>query len=156
MTWSEAKISAPVRAAFTVSIHALVRGRPSRTDGRIAGFQGFDPRPRERATESLRFPTSGAKVSIHALVRGRLPLGQSITFRVGGFDPRPRERATQDGVIVIAIPGGFDPRPRERATKHDYVFEGVQIVSIHALVRGRLAVGDTESVELEGFRSTPS
>ncbi len=54
-----------------VSIHAPVKGRPPKVREQTDAAKGFNPRPREGATISVKTARPGRRVSIHAPVKGR-------------------------------------------------------------------------------------
>ncbi len=58
------------------------------------GLVGFNPRPREGATEVLAAEDRQKIVSIHAPVKGRLPFVEAPGASGKCFNPRPREGAT--------------------------------------------------------------
>ena len=97
----------------------------------MSSTSGFNPRPREGATEVGGLCHDGVGVSIHAPVKGR-PLPGRPWFMLTCFNPRPREGAT-------------------------FLFtndEHANYVSIHAPVKGRRRI-DVGIPKVGGFQSTP-
>ena len=100
-------------------------------------FESFNPRPREGATHAPENENRQGPVSIHAPVKGRLT--PSISKRLWkSFNPRPREGATYRYAHHFPRHDCFNPRPREGATYRYYLSLGLNLVSIHAPVKGRL------------------
>ena len=123
----------PNAGRHLVSIHALLRGR----------------------TYSYRLARGRKLVSIHALLRGRTP-ANTCRNRCFCFNPRPLARANRSPRrLAHHARVCFNPRPLARANEHSQNYIGCQLVSIHALLRGR-----TDYIcvitKKEGFQSTPS
>ena len=139
-------------------------------------ISGFNPRPREGATASVRLQATEMNVSIHAPAKGRRGtvrhmdrsarvsihapakgrhFGRSVQAieqeEFQSTPPRRGDFATAGGSYC---PAGFNPRPREGATRARARCRGGCLVSIHAPAKGRHSHGK-HTVGSPGFNPRP-
>ena len=116
-----------------VSIHAPVRGATA----------GVHPGELERI------------VSIHAPVRGATRLHPLRCRQRSSFDPRPCTRGDLGAYVVSPSKSGFDPRPCTRGDGMGAEWTTVELVSIHAPVRGATRVTDGVRQKEHSFDPRP-
>ncbi len=59
----------------------------------------------------------------------------SHILRCFDFNPRPREEGDHEGILDINKIVNFNPRPREEGDATNYLVDGGDLISIHALVK---------------------